>query len=84
MSKCNYCGQDAGWFKSCHSECEQKHIAGMQRVRERLLYCFTTKRDFYLEEVEINRLIESSFIYGTYKETLFVDALDSAVKKLPQ
>ena len=73
MSKCKYCGKDVGWFKSCHSECEQKHITGMQQVRERLLYCFMTKRDFYLEEVEINRLIESSFIYGTCKETLFVD-----------
>lgn len=80
MSKCKYCGKDVGWFKSCHSECEQKHITGMQQVRERLLYCFMTKRDFYLEEVEINRLIESSFIYGTCKETLFVDSLDSAVK----
>ena len=32
MGKCNYCGRDAGFFRSEHSDCIQKHKVGLEEI----------------------------------------------------
>lgn len=55
MGKCKYCGQDAGFFHSKHTECEQRHLSGVARIKSILAGCFQYKEDFYLHQGEIQK-----------------------------
>ena len=35
MGKCNYCGNNAGWFSSQHAECQGKHDSALRELRQR-------------------------------------------------
>lgn len=32
MSECIYCGENAGFLKKLHTECEEKHLAGNRQM----------------------------------------------------
>lgn len=79
MGKCKYCGKDAGWFSSCHSECEHKYVEGVSTLKRILHECFTSKKDFYLCANEVKAIQQASFIEGKRKEEVYVDVLDQAM-----
>src|SRR2546423_15619684 len=35
MSKCKYCGQEAGFLHASHSECQKKHDQAIVSIKER-------------------------------------------------
>lgn len=79
MGTCKYCGKDAGWFSSCHSQCEAKYHQGLASVKQILSNCFAQRKDFYLQSKEIDTLSQDAYIFGDRKEALYVDVLDNAV-----
>lgn len=52
MGKCKYCGQDAVFFHSKHTECEQRHLSGVARIKSILADCFHHKKDYQLHHSE--------------------------------
>lgn len=49
MGKCKYCGQDAGFFRSKHDECEKKHRQGLAAIKQIISSCFVLKEEFLFE-----------------------------------
>lgn len=62
MGKCLYCGQDAGFFRNKHNECETKHLQGLASIKQIIIDCFTHKNDFYLKDSEIRKIVQDSHI----------------------
>lgn len=80
MGKCKYCGQDAGFLKSSHTECKMKHDEGLARLSQLFLKCFETKRDFYLETQTKNAIIQDSYLTSEEVTQSMCQALDGAVE----
>lgn len=81
MGKCKLCGADAGFFHSIHAECEQKHLAGITRLKETLAACFNTKEDFYLHKREIETLCRESFISEKLLRDIYCSTFDAAIER---
>ena len=81
MGKCKYCGKDAGFFKSKHPACEERHTAGCARLEAILTECFDTKTDFYTRRGEVRALFGNSFFDSDDMTRIYVGALDRAVER---
>lgn len=79
MGKCKYCGNDAGWFSSAHSACQDIHDKGKNELLNILMSSFRSKEDFYLKASKIDQIIRDSYISNDVKENVFIEALDKAI-----
>ena len=79
MGKCLYCGQDAGFFRNKHNECEAKHLKGLSFIKQIIIDCFTHKEDFYLKDSEIRKIVQDSHINKTSLDNMFCSAFDEAI-----
>lgn len=81
MGACKFCGQSAGLFRSKHEECEQLHLGGVARIKSILTDCFQNKEDFYLHQVEINKICQDSFISDDDARAIYCETFDEAIER---
>ena len=79
MGKCKYCGQDAGFLRRKHEECEQKYLKGLSEINNIILRCFSSKQDFYLKEREIRQIAETSYINNEALNSQYCQSFDTAI-----
>ena len=79
MSKCKYCGLDAGFVHSKHEECERKHLQGLSAIKQIISTCFASKEDFYLHDRDIKRIIQDSYIDANALNKEYLTAFDNAI-----
>jgi len=80
MSKCKFCGQNAGFFKSFHKECELSYILGKVDIRNKISNAITSTVDFSSCENEINNIAHTSFIPDSEISELYSFGFFSAVE----
>lgn len=73
MGKCNYCGNNAGWFSSQHVECRGRHDNALYELRRRALASAKGQlpidqlkanlpgSDYYVQEHEVRRVLIQGF-----------------------
>ncbi|MDE5662717.1 MAG: hypothetical protein K2I37_01625 [Muribaculaceae bacterium] len=81
MGKCKYCGQDAGFFRSQHAECEQSHQNGIARIMAILAGCFERKEDFYLHQNELQAICREAFVTDDICRQIYCKAFDAAIEQ---
>lgn len=81
MGKCKYCGNDAGLFHSKHTDCEQRHLNGIPRIKKILADCFDSKEDFYLHQNEIRSICLESYLSEDTCRNIYCQVFDSAIEK---
>ena len=81
MRKCKYCGRDAGFFHSKHSECEQLHLDGVARMKDILATCFQRKEDFYLLRNELQNISRDAFVSDDICRKIYCESLDEAIEQ---
>ena len=79
MSKCKYCGRDAGLFSSKHDECEKVFNHGLVSIKQIVENCFARKEDFYLKERDIKVIIQSAHIDDKALQQVYCNAFDEAI-----
>ncbi len=82
MAKCIYCGQEAGFLRRKHRECEEKHRKGRSliyhRAKEAIL---NTEADLEGLKREIDRIAAESFIGESLVKDLLVQVWEEGVTK---
>lgn len=81
MGKCKYCGEDAGFFRSKHEECEKKHRQGLAAIKKIISNCFIQKEDFYLKDREIKQIAQNSYIDSVALNKELCSAFDEAIEQ---
>jgi hypothetical protein len=79
MGNCTYCGQNAGFLKSKHKECEVNHHEGKQKILNAIARTITEKSDFDSLENDIKAISESSYVKHDEVSNLYIDGFDKAV-----
>lgn len=81
MGVCKYCHQDAGWFSSKHSLCEEKNHQGRNEIKAIIRKSFDSKEDFFLHKRQIDNIIVTSFIDQDTLAIIYRELLDEAVTR---
>ena len=81
MGKCKYCGQDAGFLRSKHAECEQLHLNGVARIKGILATCFQQKEDFYLYQNEIRTICQDAYVSDDVCRKVYSETFDEAIEQ---
>lgn len=81
MGKCKYCGKDAGFLRSKHSECEAKYNQGLAKIKHIVNSCFVSKEDFYLKVVEIRKIAVEAHIDDRSLKRNFSEVFDNAIEQ---
>jgi hypothetical protein len=79
MSDCIFCGKDAGFLKSKHSECETKHLNGCSALKNLLLNSFVNGIDFYTIDKKIKSIALDSYINSEILNQIYLNAFDEAI-----
>lgn len=80
MGECKYCHKDAGWFRTKHSACEEKHILGINEIKTIIKNCFELKEDFYLKDNRIQHIIQESYIDKKSFDNILCSSFDEAIE----
>lgn len=81
MGKCKYCGQEAGFLKSRHAECEKRHLDGIATLKGIIADCFDRKDDFYGRQGEIRRVLDEAHIGEEEARRVYCESFDSAIER---
>ena len=79
MSDCIYCGKDAGFLKSKHSDCETKHLNGCSALKSLLMNAFVNNIDFYTIDKQIKTILSDSYINSEKLNQIYLNAFDEAI-----
>ncbi|HMT20140.1 MAG TPA: hypothetical protein PKE20_02655 [Promineifilum sp.] len=83
MSKCKYCGKDAGFLRSAHKECGNAFEKGKTEVEGLLFASARGKLSLPVAEADIKNIVRSSYIDEmTYHQSVmkcFEQAIDMAL-----
>jgi hypothetical protein len=63
MSNCKYCGKPAGFLKSQHPECKQKHETGFTAMTELAMNVAYSKQGLNTLEEQLLELSTQSFCF---------------------
>jgi len=80
MGNCIYCGQKAGVFKSVHSECEEKHKQGINKIKELPLQ-YNSNEPFSQIIENSKKIANNCFVNEQDRIKLLVEGIDSLVDK---
>lgn len=80
MGECKYCHKDAGWFRTKHSACEEKHNLGINEIKTIIRNCFELKEDFYLKDNRIQHIIQESYIDKKSFDNILCSTFDEAIE----
>lgn len=61
MGTCRYCGQNAGWFRSAHPTCEEKHATGWDQMVAVATHAAQTAQSFDGLRGQLAEIRRSSF-----------------------
>lgn len=81
MGNCKYCGASAGFLKSKHSECENKHQNGLRNLTDKISETIQKNSDFGFLDHEINFIQKECFIDQSERLSCFYKAFDKTVNK---
>lgn len=76
MATCKYCNQSAGLFSSAHKECEEKHTAGVEKLRKLLGEYFLAVTQSATIQREVAQLRKGNFLNANDIAAEFTTALD--------
>lgn len=79
MSKCEFCGQEAGFLRKKHKECQEKHDAGVKEILEAVRNAITTANDFKPLDENVHKIAKTSFISDDALQPLLIQAWGSSV-----
>lgn len=79
MAKCDLCGQDAGFLRKRHKECQQKYDTGAKLIQEKAQAAALASPDFTALEHDLSSVATASFIADTTLRALLAEAWQSAV-----
>jgi hypothetical protein len=79
MSDCIYCGKDAGFLKSKHSDCETKHLNGCSALKTLLMNSFVNGIDFYTIDKQIKSIALDSYISSEKLNQIYLSIFDEAI-----
>lgn len=85
--KCKYCHQPAGFLKTKHKECEQKHIFSIEEIKKIFNERFdsiqsnTLFTNYVEAKNELADIISSGYINDDEFDEIVVDTLNSFLKK---
>lgn len=79
MSACKYCGKDAGWMRSVHKQCQEKHDSGMTEIVDLLSVAAKGIGDNPKKRIEA--LAAESFIDRDTLRSLTVTAFEHSVSQ---
>jgi hypothetical protein len=79
MSDCIYCGKDAGFLKSKHSDCETKHLNGCSGLKSLLTNAFVNAIDFYTIDKQIKSIAFDSYINSEKLNQIYLNTFDDAI-----
>ena len=77
MSTCKYCGQKAGLFSDCHSECEEKHEQGVEGLKKLMEGYFNNPNNVATLLQDYAQVVKEHYLS---KEDIAICA-DSAINK---
>lgn len=77
MSTCKYCNQSASLFSSAHRECEEKHTAGVEKLRKLLGEYFLGVAQGSVIQCEVSQLRKETFLNADDIVSEFTKALDN-------
>jgi|WetSurSiteA1Bulk_404760.scaffolds.fasta_scaffold06118_2 hypothetical protein len=87
MGKCKYCGKPAGFLRSKHAECEEKHRqrelviqGGRQRIIDEALRAIKGSDNFDELEKTISEIEQSSFVPSSERKALLVKSWENSVE----
>lgn len=80
MSKCKYCGEDAGFLKFKHQECENKYKVGVDKVKTEIINVFNETGFLAKLERYIAESIEHSFMTRQESRELLINGWTNAVE----
>ena len=79
MSKCPYCGQDAGWLHKVHKECQEKHDAGLQQIKEHFQSAADGTLPLDVAHLKVEQIAADSVINQSTLQHLAIGAFESAI-----
>lgn len=88
MGKCKYCGNPAGFLRSKHAECEEKHQQreraiqlGRQRIASEVTHTINGSDNFDNLEQEIVKIEQSYFVPSSERKALLATGWENSVEK---
>ncbi|MGB5157253.1 hypothetical protein [Desulfobacterium sp. N47] len=88
MGNCKYCGKPAGFLRSKHAECEEKHQqrelviqGGRQRIALDILRAIKGSESFDSLEKTITEIEQSSFVPQTERKALLAKGWENSVEQ---
>ena len=79
MAKCPYCGEEAGFLRKLHQECQQKHDDGVKKVLSLAQNYIFSRNPLERLEQELNQVTSSTFIDPEQTKGLLIQAWGQAV-----
>lgn len=80
MGKCIYCGENAGFLKKKHNECELKFHQGQNEYIEAIKLCIIDEFNFNEVKVKLEKIQQSSYITSNLVNNLVTKAFDLAIE----
>jgi len=80
MPKCDLCGQDAGFLRKRHKECERRHDEGISEIAALGKAAALSGTGFTEFAVKAEAIAADSFIYPEQLRLVYVAAWDNAVE----
>jgi hypothetical protein len=81
LGNCTYCGKPAGFLRSKHSECEQQHKNGKERIAAEVFHAIKGTESFDELEKSISEIEKSHFVPRSARNVLLVNGWEASVNQ---
>jgi hypothetical protein len=81
MSTCKYCGKDAGWLRSSHKECQQKHDKGAVEIVDILASTLKSSGELESAKRQVSEIASEAYIDHEALQQLEISALERAINQ---
>lgn len=79
MSRCQYCGQKAGFLKKLHQHCKETYDSGWTRIINNVISAIKANGDLNPLQKSVSDIAKSSFIPPSYIKAALIAGWESAV-----
>lgn len=82
MAKCEYCGENAGFLKTKHKECEEKYLKGKEQLLQiAKTLIFGTADDYIGIDTKMTKIVEEAYIKTDEFKPILANAFDFAIEE---
>jgi hypothetical protein len=81
VSACKYCGQPAGFLRTKHSECIQRHEEGQREIAALITRSLSPSTAIEVVPDEVKKIGERSFILEAERHILVLEGWATAVER---